>query len=219
MLRASESGAAVTAIAFSPDGSRLAAATADGMLVLWSVGGDCSGRPAAEGEGSSGEGEPQLLARLASYFGGLLCVAWARDGAYLLAGGEDDLVSVVSFERRAVVARAQGHSSWVHHVAFEPAPLQEGKDRPPASHAFASVGADGRICFWEFRADGKGEDGGGPPPNGADVPSPGFREVPLLAPLASVPLHERPVAALLYGRGEMHTACAGGFVKTFARVS
>mmetsp|Transcript_3758 Transcript_3758/g.11042 ORF Transcript_3758/g.11042 Transcript_3758/m.11042 type:complete len:173 (+) Transcript_3758:1361-1879(+) len=132
---------------------------------------------------------------------------------------QDDLVSVVSFERRAVVARAQGHSSWVHHVAFEPAPLQEGKDRPPASHAFASVGADGRICFWEFRADGKGEDGGGPPPNGADVPSPGFREVPLLAPLASVPLHERPVAALLYGRGEMHTACAGGFVKTFARVS
>ncbi|EOD39501.1 hypothetical protein EMIHUDRAFT_199980 [Emiliania huxleyi CCMP1516] len=215
MLRASESGAAVTAIAFSPDGSRLAAATADGMLVLWSVGGDCSGRPAAEGEGSSGEGEPQLLARLASYFGGLLCVAWARDGANesVIDGDclQDDLVSVVSFERRAVVARAQGHSSWVHHVAFEPAPLQEGKDRPPASHAFASVGADGRICFWEFRADGKGEDGGGPPPNGADVP--------LLAPLASVPLHERPVAALLYGRGEMHTACAGGFVKTFARVS
>ena len=75
MLRASESGAAVTAIAFSSDGSRLAAATADGMLVLWSVGGDCSGRPAAAGEGSSGAGEPQLLARLAS-----CCVTRRRYG-------------------------------------------------------------------------------------------------------------------------------------------
>ena len=46
----------------------------------------------------------------------MLCVAWSRDGRYVLSGGEDDLVSVWSVEQRAVVARGQGHQSWVNAV-------------------------------------------------------------------------------------------------------
>ena len=30
--------------------------------------------------------------RLGSYFGGLLCCCWSRDGRYLISGGEDDMV-------------------------------------------------------------------------------------------------------------------------------
>ena len=35
----------------------------------------------------------QVLLRLSSYFGGLLCVAWSHDDRLLFTGGEDDLVS------------------------------------------------------------------------------------------------------------------------------
>ena len=47
----------------------------------------------------------------------MLCVAWSRDGRYVLSGGEDDLVSVWSVEQRTVVARGQGHQSWVNAAA------------------------------------------------------------------------------------------------------
>lgn len=54
-----------------------------------------------------------------SYFGGLLCVCWSPDSKYLVFGGEDDLVSVYSFEEKRVVVRGQGHKSWVSVVAFD----------------------------------------------------------------------------------------------------
>ena len=55
-----------------------------------------------------------------SYFGGVLCVCWSPDGRYVVAGGEDDLISVWSFEHKRVVARGEGHQSYVTSVAFDP---------------------------------------------------------------------------------------------------
>lgn len=55
-----------------------------------------------------------------SYFGGFLCVCWSPDGKYIVVGGEDDLVTVYSFTEKRVVARGQGHRSWVSVVAFDP---------------------------------------------------------------------------------------------------
>jgi len=37
----------------------------------------------------------------------------------LVFGGEDDLVSVYSFEEKRVVVRGQGHKSWVSVVSFD----------------------------------------------------------------------------------------------------
>ncbi len=54
-----------------------------------------------------------------SYFGGVTCVCWSPDGKYLVFGGEDDLVTVYSVSERKVVARGQGHKSWVTRVAFD----------------------------------------------------------------------------------------------------
>ena len=55
-----------------------------------------------------------------SYFGGLICVCWSPDGRYVVTGGEDDLVTVWSFHHKRVVARGEGHQSYVTAVAFDP---------------------------------------------------------------------------------------------------
>lgn len=61
-----------------------------------------------------------LVGTARSYYGGLLCVCWSPDGKYVVTGGEDDLITVWSFYEKRVVARGQGHKSWVTVVAFDP---------------------------------------------------------------------------------------------------
>lgn len=62
----------------------------------------------------------ELIGIARSYFGGFLCVCWSPDAKYIVVGGEDDLVTVWSVNERRVVARGQGHRSWVSVVAFDP---------------------------------------------------------------------------------------------------
>ena len=62
----------------------------------------------------------ELVGLATSYFGGLLCVCWSPDGQLVVVGGEDDLVTVWSFQQRRIVARGQGHRSWITVVAFDP---------------------------------------------------------------------------------------------------
>ncbi|XP_070494129.1 WD repeat-containing protein 20 [Chironomus tepperi] len=87
---------------FSPCGTNLAIASQDGFLRVFLY-------------------ETMELVGIArSYFGGFLCVCWSPDSKYIVVGGEDDLVTVYSFNERRVVARCQGHRSWVSVVAFDP---------------------------------------------------------------------------------------------------
>ena len=62
----------------------------------------------------------ELLGTMKSYFGGLLCACWSPDGKFIVTGGEDDLVTVWSFQEKRVICRGQGHKSWVSVVAFDP---------------------------------------------------------------------------------------------------
>jgi len=62
----------------------------------------------------------ELVGRVRSYFGGLLCVCWSPDSKFVIVGGEDDLVSVWSLLEKRVIARGQGHKSWVSVVSFDP---------------------------------------------------------------------------------------------------
>ncbi|XP_075148133.1 WD repeat-containing protein 20 homolog [Haematobia irritans] len=87
---------------FSPCGSNLAIVSQDGFLRVFHY------------------DTMELLGIARSYFGGFLCVCWSPDGKYIVVGGEDDLVTVWSFHERRVVARGQGHRSWVSVVAFDP---------------------------------------------------------------------------------------------------
>ncbi|XP_046401441.1 WD repeat-containing protein 20 [Ischnura elegans] len=92
----------VNEFAFSPCSAHLAIASQDGFLRVFR------------------HDAMELLGCARSYFGGLTCVAWSPDGRYVAVGGEDDLVTVWSLRERRVVARGQGHRSWVSVVAFDP---------------------------------------------------------------------------------------------------
>ena len=73
---------------------------------------------------------------------------------FLLAGGEADVVEVWDRSRRALVARARGHASWVAHVAETPAGRDRTGDRPDAR----SVAADGGDARAFARVDHRYDD-------------------------------------------------------------
>ncbi|CAG7723175.1 unnamed protein product [Allacma fusca] len=93
---------AINEFDFSPCGQFLAVVSQDGFLRIFRY------------------DNLELIGLTRSYFGGLLCIGWSPDGSYVCVGGEDDLVTVWGFKERCVVARGQGHKSWVAAVAFDP---------------------------------------------------------------------------------------------------
>lgn len=93
---------AINAFAFSPDTTHIAIASQDGFMRVYDF------------------HKHVLYSRMRSYFGGFLCVCWSPDGKYIATGGEDDLVTVWSFEHKKVMARGEGHRSYVNAVAFDP---------------------------------------------------------------------------------------------------
>lgn len=93
---------AINEICFSPCGQNIAIVSQDGFLRVFQY------------------NTMELIGVARSYFGGFLCVCWSPDGKYLVVGGEDDLVTVFSLSEKKVVARGQGHRSWVSVVAFDP---------------------------------------------------------------------------------------------------
>ncbi|XP_067680675.1 WD repeat-containing protein 20-like [Haliotis asinina] len=92
---------AINEFAFSPCSRYIAIVSQDGYLRVFNY------------------NSMELHGTMKSFFGGLLCVCWSPDGRYLVTGGEDDLVTVWSFQEKRVVCRGQGHKSWVNVVAFD----------------------------------------------------------------------------------------------------
>lgn len=86
----------------------------------------------------------RLLDTFQSYFGALNCVCWSPDGKYILTGGQDDLVTIWSFKDQRIVARCQGHQSYVTGVAFDPWRCDE------RNYRFGSVGEDAKLLLWDF---------------------------------------------------------------------
>ncbi|KAJ3411775.1 hypothetical protein HDV05_001733 [Chytridiales sp. JEL 0842] len=121
----SMSKAAITSLSFSPDCQHVAITSMDGKLQIVDY----------------------LSERVTdiyqSYFGSLLCSAWSPDGKFILTGGQDDLVTVFAF-RGKIVARCQGHSSWVTSLAFDAYNCTE------RSYRFGSVAEDAKLCMWDF---------------------------------------------------------------------
>ncbi|ESK94167.1 catabolite repression protein crec [Moniliophthora roreri MCA 2997] len=86
----------------------------------------------------------QLIDCYASYFGALTCVAWSPDGRFIVTGGQDDLLTIFSPWEQRVVARCQGHSSFVSSVAFDDLRC-DGR-----TYRFGSVGEDNKLILWDF---------------------------------------------------------------------
>ncbi|KAI8096601.1 WD40-repeat-containing domain protein [Halteromyces radiatus] len=120
------SNQSITAFAFSPDCQHVAVVGLDGYLRIINYVNE------------------KLYDVYESYYGGLLCVTWSPDGKYILAGGQDDLVTIWAFREQRIIARCQGHSSWVTSVAFDSWRCDERVYR------FASVGEDAKLILWDF---------------------------------------------------------------------
>jgi hypothetical protein len=61
-------------------------------------------------------------------------------------GGQDDLITIYSPIEGRIVARCQGHTSYVTSITFD-------RRRSNArGYRFGSVGEDGKILFWDFSA-------------------------------------------------------------------
>ncbi|KAK9468915.1 WD40-repeat-containing domain protein [Lipomyces arxii] len=116
----------ITAFTFSPDSRYIAVVSEDGYLKIIDF------------------LREKLVDVFSGYYGGLLCVCWSPDGRYILTGGEDDLVSIWSVGTKSLVARCQGHQSFVRDVAFDPWKCDERVYR------FGSVGDDCRLLLWDF---------------------------------------------------------------------
>ncbi|KAI9926874.1 hypothetical protein ASPWEDRAFT_121408 [Aspergillus wentii DTO 134E9] len=112
--------------AFSPDQRHLAIVLEDGSLRVMDY------------------LKEEVLDVFRSYYGGLICVCWSPDGKYIVTGGQDDLVTIWSLPERKIVARCQGHNSWVSAVAFDPWRCDE------RTYRFGSVGDDCRLLLWDF---------------------------------------------------------------------
>jgi WD40 repeat protein len=97
-----DGGGAIHEFAFSPCARYLAIVFANGQLRIFNY------------------HRMELLGVMRSYFGGLRCVAWSPDGRYVATGGEDDLITVWSFDERRIVCRGAGHHSWINSIAFDP---------------------------------------------------------------------------------------------------
>lgn len=141
-------GSCINEFAFSPCGTNLAVVSQDGFLRVFHY------------------DTMELIGRARSYFGGFLCVCWSPDGKYVVVGGEDDLVTVWSFSERRVVARGQGHKSWVSVVAFDPYVVsfselesEEGveddrqKSESVQCYRLGSVSQDTQLCLWDLTED------------------------------------------------------------------
>lgn len=89
-------------------------------------------------------GREAPLIAFRSYFGALLCVSWSPDGRYVAAGGEDDLVSVWCPGEERIVARLEGHTSWVSAVAWD------GRVSGGGRYRLGSAGQDTKLLLWDF---------------------------------------------------------------------
>ncbi|THH17520.1 hypothetical protein EW146_g3308 [Bondarzewia mesenterica] len=83
----------------------------------------------------------QLVDCYAAYFGSLTSVAWSPDGRFIITGGQDDLVNIFSPWEQRVIARCQGHSSFVSAVAFDDVRC-DGR-----TYRFGSVGEDNKLIL------------------------------------------------------------------------
>ncbi|KAF9183720.1 hypothetical protein BGZ50_004106 [Haplosporangium sp. Z 11] len=116
----------ITAFAFSPDLQHVAVVAMDGGLRIIDI------------------HHERLLDTFSAYFGALNCVCWSPDGKYILTGGQDDLVTIWSFKDQRIIARCQGHQSYVTGVAFDPWRCDE------RNYRFGSVGEDAKLLLWDF---------------------------------------------------------------------
>src|SRR6266516_2123882 len=114
---------AVTAVAWSPDGSRLASASYDKTVQVWMI-------------GKSGSGDTLLTYH--GHFNWVKALAWSPDGKKIASAGLDTTVQIWNAASGRALLTDIGHVSIVTAVAWSP----DGKK-------IASVSFDKTIQIWD----------------------------------------------------------------------
>ncbi|KAK9763956.1 hypothetical protein K7432_008944 [Basidiobolus ranarum] len=209
---------AVTAFAFSPDCQHIAAVCMDGCLRILDF------------------FHEKLHDTYHSYFGGFTCVCWSPDGKYVLTGGQDDLVTIWAFREQRIVARCQGHQSWVTGVAFDPWRCDE------KNYRFGSVGEDTKLLLWDFsvnalhRPKGHSNIRRGSIPfvlptlprrrindieiddrRGVVHPVLSKTDVAILQPVMARSIHSEPLSTVAFREDAVITTCRRGHIKVWLR--
>ncbi|WIG93454.1 hypothetical protein [Myxococcus sp. SDU36] len=116
----------LSAVAFSPDGHHIAAATFGGLVALV--------------DARSGA----LLRELPGHAGGTLSVSFSPDGARLATGGQDGHVRIHALDSGQALHAWEAGGAWVEHVLWSPS----------GAHLAAAAGRSVRI--WSHRGTPKG---------------------------------------------------------------
>jgi WD40 repeat protein len=123
---------AANALAFSPDGSLLAAGMQDFETLIWDT--SSSPRPSG-GEGAGVRG--QIRHRLKGHLCFVSCVAFSPDGKRLVSGSEDWTIKIWDFEVGRATLTLAGHKGRIRHLAFS-----------PDGNWLASASEDGTARLW-----------------------------------------------------------------------
>lgn len=187
----------ITACSFSPNFDHIAMTSMDGTLKIISY------------------QTRQLCDIYHSYFGGLLCVDWSPDGKFIITGGQDDLVSVWAFKGN-IVARCQGHSSWVTSLMFD---KYNSVNR---FYRFGSVGEDTKLLLWEFSINTIRRPRSSIRKSKIDLDKSSVsidhevlprNEVSLVIPIVSKVIYEYPVCEIDIQENMIITCCKNGIMK------
>ena len=126
LIRTLRGDTSIFRLAFSPDGSILAAAEMGNRLSLWEVN-------ASQQVGQWSASEDPLNARKIFLWG----LAFSPDGSQLAAGGSDGMITLWQVGTGQVLRRFEAHARAVTSLAFSP----DGK-------VLVSGGLDGVLRFW-----------------------------------------------------------------------
>jgi WD40 repeat protein len=105
--------AGVAALAYSPDGTKLATAGGDGALRIWTVAENGTVSPLAKFEG-------QAKPNAAAGFSPLSAVAFSADSRFVASTGADMVVRVWDVQTKGEIRGLRGHTDWATCVAFGP---------------------------------------------------------------------------------------------------